>query len=271
MRNAVPLLMLGIATGAMAQNSVQPYTAPTVKPYTAPSVQPYQASKVRPYQERTAQPDTRSGQKTAFSHGVYLTNEGCQNLHCDAAPGLVGVVDTFNGVAPQYARHWLTLLVVNEQATDRILENRHVGVLSNGAFNSFVAGYNKPAGRYVFMLFPADHIDKAHLIGGGMFTVTKKTQPDPLQPVARTVVGTWDGYDLMSHMGYGTLQLNADGSYDKDGKFAGHYVASNGHLHFDGALAAWNNGNATTNAHGVMVFHWIKQGWAVDIEFSKRK
>lgn len=256
-----------------AQNVVQsepaqvgPGTIPIEPPHHR--VQPESAQAVQPYDPPTATLDTSPGQKTVFNNDVYLTINECNNLHCDAAPGMIGVIDSFEGVAPEYARHWLTLLVIDLKSK-QVVENRHVGVLSNGKFEDYVKGYDKPSGKYGFGLFTSDHFDHPP-IADGSFTVAQAQPPDPsLQPVAQNVVGTWWGLGSGST---GSITLNADGTYTKDGQFGGHYVASGGHVHFDGVLSAWNNGNAITSAQHALTFHWTESnGQGVEMSYAKQK
>ncbi|HEX6614566.1 MAG TPA: hypothetical protein VF022_11935 [Rhodanobacteraceae bacterium] len=255
-KSVVAAALIAISCAAWTQGTIPIEPAHNV-------VQPVYARPVQPYTPPTATLDTSSGQRTALNGDTYLTINECNNLHCDAAPGMIGVIDSFEGVAPQYARHWLTLVVGNMD-TRQVLETRHVGVLANGKFMGDVRGYDKPSGRYMFGVYTSDQLD--HLVASGSFTVTKTKASDPLAPVAQDVVGAWYGFSGGST---GSITLNADGTYTKDGQYGGHYVASNGHVHFDGVLSVWDNGNAVTTAAHALVFHWTENGYGVEMSYSR--
>jgi hypothetical protein len=255
---------------------VQPYVAPQVQLVQSRGIESVQAERVAPissnkvgvYQPPAATLVSTPGQATSFKDGVYLTINECTNLHCDAVPGMIGVMDSIEGVALQYARQWLTLFVMNANDMHKIVESRHVGVFSNGRFDANITGYDKPAGKYVFLLMAGDNAANARQVAAGIFTVTKTARPDPYQPMAMNVIGNWYGAQLGGVQTYGSLRLNADGTYSKDG-LSGHYVASGGHLHFDGPLSNWNNGDAVTTVGGSLVFHWIKNGRPVVMTFNR--
>lgn len=53
----------------------------------------------------------------------------------------------------------------------------------------------------------------------------------------------------------GTLNLQADGSYQMNGNAAGHYSVSGNEVRFDGQLRSWNNGVGRLE-NGTLIFEW---------------
>ena len=60
--------------------------------------------------------------------------------------------------------------------------------------------------------------------------------------------------------------MTANGRYQHNGSAGGRYRVEGDKVHFDGTLAAWNNGTATLR-DGVLEFYWTQpdgsQNWFV--------
>lgn len=174
----------------------------------------------------------------------------CENVRCETAEGLQGGLTVVNlqGSFPRIAGRALRVVVVGA-ADRRVVHEQKAGVMSNGSFESSIAAFRLPAGRYLFGLMTGPK----QMIARGEIEVSRQAANDPTRTDAHIagLPGTYRGINGTA----GVLELHADGSYSYQGQPMGNWRQAGSDVVFNGQPFAFAGNRAALQSGGsVLMF-----------------
>lgn len=179
----------------------------------------------------------------------------CKGISCDLRQGYQAGLTTVEAHGAYRGVDSVRMKLLRRDPK-QVLEDRKIGVMSNGRVTISVPAYRLPDGDYVIQVATEA---APRLLAVGTFRKASGEAPPAAEathstaPAASTdtsPVGEWRGIRRTG----GVLVISADGKYTINGG-AGEYRVSGNQITFTGPLSIWNGGRATLK-DGTIEFSW---------------
>jgi hypothetical protein len=193
-----------------------------------------------------------------------ISRIACRNVTCQKAEGLQGGLTTIEVEGKgfsQLAGYSVRLTVVRRLGNEiqGVVDDRKVGIMTDGHFTTSLAVYKYEDGDYSFTFSPLK--DPQNTLALGSFT---KTTGGAAQGGARDahasasddLAGKWYGINGTA----GLVRIHRDGMYTFNEE-RGQYRQNGNTIVFSGPLSVWNGGRATVG-RGVIEFYWTNANGA---------
>lgn len=182
-----------------------------------------------------------------------LSNVACNDATCSVGegdqPGLSTV--EVSGNLPAYAGYSVRLIIGRKfRGHTSVLDERSLGIFSDGHFTTSIPAYNYADGRYVFVIMPKQ---KDSILVVGTFikqSIGRHRSASSTSASSADLIGEWRGINGTA----GLVRILADGTYTFNGA-PGRYERSGNSIVFSGPLSAWNGGRGTIG-DGTIEFYW---------------